>query len=61
MISALIASEDRIRPYVAWKSVKRLIFDPTRTEEVFIIIDALKGNSVKRAVDDYGNSPCMDG
>ncbi len=55
MISALIASEDRIRPYVAWKSVKRLISDPTRTEEVFIIIDALKGNSVKRAVDRLSN------
>ena len=51
MISALIASEDRIRPYVAWKSVKRLIADPAKTEEVFIIIDALKGKSVKRAVD----------
>ena len=56
MISALIASEDRIRPYVAWKSVKRLISDPTRTEEVFIIIDALKGNSVKRAVDRLSNA-----
>ena len=51
MISALIASEDRIRPYAAWNSVKRLIADPAKTEEVFIIIDALKGKSVKRAVD----------
>ena len=59
MISALIASENRIRPYVAWKSVKRLISDPTRTEEVFIIIDALKGNSVSRAVDRL--SHCEEG
>ena len=59
MISALIASENRIRPYVAWKSVKRLISDPARTEEVFIIIDALKGNSVSRAVDRL--SHCEEG
>jgi len=51
MISTWIALENRIRPYVAWKAVKRLIADPARTEEVFLIIDALKGKSVSRAVD----------
>ncbi|MDP4918181.1 MAG: ubiquinone biosynthesis protein COQ4 [Haliea sp.] len=44
------AFENRIRPVQALVSVRRLIANPDATEEVFRIIQALKGNSLTQAV-----------
>ncbi len=51
MLRIADAWENRIRPFVAWKAVIRLIKDPSRTFEVFRIIDALKGSSASCAVE----------
>ncbi len=41
---------NRIRPFVAWQSMQKLLRDPEATGEVFKIINALQGESAKRAV-----------
>jgi ubiquinone biosynthesis protein COQ4 len=37
-----------IRPRDAWRALKNLLADPDRTDQVFVIIDALSGNSGER-------------
>lgn len=40
--------DQRIRPLVAWRAVRRLVANPDDTREVFVIIDALSGKSGER-------------
>lgn len=47
----------RIRPFQALRSVRALIANPENTGEVFKIIEALKGASLKRAVERLGAIP----
>lgn len=42
------AATDRLRPIVALKALKRLIDDPERTEQVFVVIRAMSGDSLQR-------------
>ena len=38
-----------VRPLVAWRALRVLIADPERTDQVFVIIRALSGNSLERS------------
>lgn len=49
-VSSFIDDVRQIKPLQAWRSVRALIAEPQRTGEVFKIIEALKGNSLARAV-----------
>jgi ubiquinone biosynthesis protein COQ4 len=40
--------QNRIRPVVAWRALRQLIRDPDDTAKVFLIIDALSGNTGER-------------
>ena len=51
--------DTRIRPLVAWRSVQKLLKDPEATSEVFKIINALKGDSLTRAM--YEMHACESG
>ena len=42
------AGRSPIRMRAAWKALRRLIADPDRTDQVFVIIDALSGRSGER-------------
>ena len=41
-------AKNRIRLHDAWKGLKALTADPDRTDQVFVIIDALSGNTGER-------------
>lgn len=51
--------DTRVRPLVAWRSVQKLLKDPDATGEVFKIINALKGDSLTRAM--YEMHACESG
>lgn len=51
--------DTRVRPLVAWRSVQKLLKDPEATGEVFKIINALKGDSLTRAM--YEMHACESG
>ncbi len=38
-----------LQPLVAWRAMRRLVQDPERTDQVFVIIRALSGNSLEGA------------
>ena len=46
-----------IRPLVALRALRKLIADPDKTEEVFVIISALSGNSRNRAFERFRSTP----
>jgi len=46
-----------IRPLAAWRALRKLIADPDRTDQVFVIIDALSGNSGERQFRRFAASP----
>ena len=39
----------RVKPFVAWRAIRRLLADPDDTTQVFSIIEALKGDSLSKA------------
>ena len=47
----------RMQPLVALKALKRLIDDPQRTEQVFVVMRALAGNSVGEGLARFRNLP----
>lgn len=47
----------RIKPLVAWRAMRTLISDPDDTSQVFHIIEALKGDSLTRALKRLQASP----
>ncbi len=46
-----------IRPLVALRALRKLIADPDKTEEVFVIVSALSGNSRNRAFERFRKMP----
>jgi ubiquinone biosynthesis protein COQ4 len=48
---------NRLRPLVAWRSMRALLANPDATGEVFRIIEALKGGSIPRAVERLRGQP----
>lgn len=46
-------SSTRMRPIIAWKALRRLIADPERTEEVFVVIRSLSGSSLRRGLERF--------
>jgi len=46
-----------MQPLVALRALKRLVRDPQRTEEVFVIIRALSGNSLDRSLKRFKRLP----
>jgi ubiquinone biosynthesis protein COQ4 len=54
-VSRILAN--RVRPLQALLSVRRLIANPDATEEVFRVIEALKGDSIARAVTRLRQTP----
>lgn len=49
-------SPTRMRPIIAWKALRRLIADPEQTEEVFTVIRALSGSSLRRGLARFRNN-----
>ena len=47
----------RMQPLVAFRALKKLIADPERTDEVFVIIRALSGNSIGRGLKRFKRLP----
>lgn len=47
----------RVQPLVALKALKRLVDDPEQTEQVFVVIRALAGNSVDRGLRRFRRLP----
>ena len=52
-----ITDSGRIQPLVALRALKRLVADPERTEQVFVIIRALSGNALRNAFERFRNTP----
>ena len=50
-------ARNRIRPREAWRALRALVADPDDTAQVFVIIDALSGNSVERLFRRFCTSP----
>ena len=55
--STSFGPRERMQPLVAWRSLKRLVEDPQRTDEVFVIIRALAGNSIDRGLARFKRLP----
>ena len=51
------AQRNPIRPGDAWKALKILMADPDRTDQVFVIIDALSGNNGERQFRRFASTP----
>ena len=49
--------DHRIQPLVAIRALRRLLQNPEKTEEVFIILRALTGRSVLNAFDQFKSMP----
>ncbi|MEM7218122.1 MAG: Coq4 family protein [Pseudomonadota bacterium] len=47
----------RAQPLVAWRALRRLLADPERTEEVFIVIRALAGDAIQRGLERFQRLP----
>jgi ubiquinone biosynthesis protein COQ4 len=56
-VSSFIDDIRQVQPLQAWRSMRALIAEPERTGEVFKIIQALKGNSLARAIDRLSADP----
>ena len=50
------AKKNPIRPRDAWKALQTLMSDPDRTDQVFVIIDALSGNNGERQFRRFANT-----
>jgi ubiquinone biosynthesis protein COQ4 len=50
-------TKQRLQPLVAMRALKTLINDPERTEQVFIIIRAMSGNSLQKAYERFRKTP----
>jgi ubiquinone biosynthesis protein COQ4 len=46
-----------IRVPEAWRALKKLIADPDRTDQVFVIIDSLSGNSGEKQFSRFASTP----
>ena len=51
------APHNRRRPILAARALKRLIADPERTEEVFVILQHLSGNALQRSYARFAEQP----
>ena len=49
--------DHRIQPLVAIRALRRLLRDPEKTEEVFVILRALTGRSVLNAFNRFKSMP----
>lgn len=52
-----MANQNPIQPLVAARALKTLMADPERTEQVFIILKALSGNSIRRSFLKFCGTP----
>jgi len=55
--SSSVASKNRMQPLVAMAALKKLINDPERTEEVFVIIKAMSGDALARTYKKFQQTP----
>jgi ubiquinone biosynthesis protein COQ4 len=56
-MTTAIEERNPIRFRDAWRALKKLIADPDRTDQVFVIIDALAGNSGENQYRRFEASP----
>ncbi|MFT7220395.1 MAG: ubiquinone biosynthesis protein COQ4 [Candidatus Azotimanducaceae bacterium] len=52
-----VASKNRMQPLVALRALKKLINNPERTEEVFVIIKAMSGDALERTYKKFQQTP----
>ena len=52
-----MSNQNPIQPLVAARALKALMADPDRTEQVFIILKALSGNSIRRSFLKFCGTP----
>jgi ubiquinone biosynthesis protein COQ4 len=56
-VAAYVPPSNPIRLGDAWRALRKLIADPDSTDQVFIIIDALSGNSGERQFRRFAQTP----
>jgi ubiquinone biosynthesis protein COQ4 len=47
---------NRLRPLVAMRALKNLVSDPEKTDQVFVVIKAMSGNSLERTFARFGKT-----
>jgi len=51
------SNKNRLQPIVAWRGIRKLLNDPEDTRQVFVILEALSGNSLGRSLKRFRKLP----
>lgn len=51
------SNKNRLQPMVAWRGVRKLLADPEDTRQVFVVLEALSGNSLGRGLKRFRKLP----
>lgn len=54
------STKNRLQPMVAWRGIRRLLNDPEDTRQVFVVLEALSGNSLGRGLKRFRKLPLSE-